>query len=438
MRYNGRMSIYRYSAASAVSEVRFRYANQRAPVALLQAREGVDSEKLAEIRQMLGQQGWQAVPLNEGGKQLLQVTGFKDAGDVAAALSTYGFTAQAPLVVPEASDRLHKNINDWAEHHSLKTAGWLNLIGDVGLLLHGLHTQDPYDITAGVFYTGGAAVLSRYANVQTEHQVQQALVRTADAIREQTGKLPEEASLTRIAEDHQKGLIQKTEDFLYRFPAETMLSAYTLGALTMLAGGIKHQKKWDIAYGVSSVACKVGSLLIPEKHKADDPSVNAHADHGPIGQVMNWIQEKPLRVLGFGSIVTDTLLGISAYHDSKLPANKGKSYLFKFLTTGTYLAADLLMAVSNKHAENNVDGRFSPDEQARVEAMAAEAIAQEPKELRSALVLKVSRLLGHQPAMHGGVEGVSRNIGQQIAALEQNPWAARVKMEGDALSPSLR
>ena len=432
------MSIYRYPAASAVSEVRFRYAAQRAPVALLAAQAGGDPAKLAEIRQVIGQQGWQAVPMAENGRQVLQVTGFNDPGEVAALLSAYGFAPATPLVVPEPGDAIHKDLNQWAEHHSLKTAGWLNLIGDAGLLIHGLQTGQPYEILGGALYTGGAGVLSRYANVTTEHQVRQVLAQTADTIQQQAGQLPEDAGLTRIAEEHRKGGFQRIENFLYRYPAEVMLSAYTLGALAMLRSGIKKGDPWGIAYGVSSVGFKVASLMIPEKHKSETAGgpVTAPADTGPLGAMVNWIQEKPLRLMGFGSLVTDTLLGMSAYREFKGRASQ-KGAIFKFITTGTYLAADLLMAVSNKHTEN-ADGKFSPDEQARIEAMAAETIAQQPKEIQGALVLKVSRLLGARPEMHGGVEGVSRNIDAQIAQIGQNPWASRVKVEGDALSPSLR
>ena len=417
------MSIYRYPADSSVAEVRFRYALQRAPVALLKAQEGGDPRKLAEIRHVIEQLGWQAVPLSDGGQQLLQVTGFNEAGEVAALLSSYGFAPASPLIVSEPGDQVHKNLNEWAEHHSLKTAGWLNLIGDVGLLVHGLQTGQPYEILGGALYTGGAGVLSRYANVTTEHQVKQVLAQTADSIQQQAGQLPEDAGLTRIAEAHRKGGLQRVEDFLYRYPAEVMLSAYTLGALAMLRSGMKKGDPWGIGYGVSSVGFKLASLMIPEKRKSDAPGA-APADAGPIGAAIDWVREKPLRLMGFGSLVTDTLLGMSAYRDFKQSKNQ-KGYIFKFITTGAYLAADLLMAVSNKHTEN-ADGKFSPDEQARIEAMAAETIARQPKELQGPLVLKVSRLLGARPEMHGGVEGVSRNIDTQIAQIGRNPWAQRV------------
>jgi hypothetical protein len=415
------MSIYRYPATSAVAQAQFRYANKRAPVAMLTAQDHVDYDQLSTIRRAMEAHGWQCVPAVVEGKNVLQVSGFKEEGELAALLATHGLADATPIIIPEPGDHPTKTISDWLEHTSLKAAGWLNLVGDIALLGAGIKSGREQEVTAGVLYTGGAAVLARYANVKTEHQVQRVLDRTAGFMQQQAAQLPEDTALSTIARDRKTGVIKNTEDFLYRYPAEVMLSAYTLGAFSMLRSGIKQGNPWGIAYGANSVALKAASLMIPEKGKMD-PADKQGA--GPVRSVINWVQEKPLRLFGFGSLVSDALLGMSALREYKLnPRQQG--HMLKFITTGTYIAADMLIAVSNKHVEN-ADGKFHPDEQRRIEAMAAETIARQPEPMRAGLVQQVAGFLSTQPEMRGSASDISDGIKEQVVQQAKNPWASHV------------
>src|SRR4029077_648864 len=99
-----------------------------------------------------------------------------------------------------------------------------------------------------------------------------------------------------ILKEKRNGIIHNTENLLSRYPAQTMLGAYTLGACAMMQSGIKQGNPWGVAYGASSVAMKVASLLIPEK-KTEEKKAEA----APMEKFVSWVQEKPLRVFGFGS-----------------------------------------------------------------------------------------------------------------------------------------
>ena len=59
----------------------------------------------------------------------------------------------------------------------------------------------------------------------------------AEYLKSQAADLPEECGLYSILRDHRRGLLTKAEDFFYRYPSQTMLGAYTLGAASMLQSG---------------------------------------------------------------------------------------------------------------------------------------------------------------------------------------------------------
>ena len=417
------MSIYRFSEASPIVEAAFRYANDRPPIALLTASADASVEQLSSIRRAIEIHGWQCVPVSVGGREVLQVDGFKNAGHLSGYLASQNFALGEPQITPEKDDHPSRSHKEWLESTGLKAAGALNLVGDVAMLGSGIMSGRNQEIAAGALYTAGATVLTRYGNVKTEHHIREVSERTADFLKQQAMELPEHCSLQSIVKDKRDGILNNTESLLYRYPTETMLGAYTLGAFTMLQSGMKQGNPWDVAYGASSMGVKVLSLLIPEKHKTEAEKKAAQND-GPLGKFVNWVQEKPLRVFGFGSLVTDTLLGLSSLREYRNDP-KQRSYIFKFITTGTYIVADLLIAVSSKNYVN-ANGKFDSEEQRRIEALAAEAIACQPKPMQHDLINQAANFLATQPEMQGTAFDIRRSITEQVEHIGQNPWAQRV------------
>lgn len=413
------MSIYSFSDTSLLREVVFRYAADRPPVGLLESAHGINSDQLDVVRRSMEAQGWQCVPVFADGKDYMQVSGFKTPGELLGYLYNYNFIQGEPHITPESGDDVRRTMGEWAHAIGLKGAGALNLVGDVALLASGITSGRAHEITGGALYTAGAAVLTRYANVKTEHHLRKVAENTAKFLQSQAGELPPHCGLFSILKEKREGFVPNLENFLYRYPSEVMLGAYTLGAAAMLQSGIKQGNPWGVAYGTSSLALKAASLLIPEKHISDEEKARA----GPFGKFVHWVQEKPLRVFGFGSLVTDTLLGLSAYREFRNDP-KQKGYVFKFVTTGTYMLADVLMAISNKnHA--NADGKFDTEEQRRLEALIAETISCQPKEMQEALVQQVSGYLAMQPEMQGKAGDFAEAIREQMAHLKHNPWTSR-------------
>lgn len=399
---------------------------------MLKAAEGTSPDQISTIRRGLEAGGWSAVPVAVDGREMLQVSGFDKERQLLDLMQTYHFTEGAPEFTAQPGDNAKCTTGQWIQQSSLKMAGLLNLIGDGALLGSGFMSGRSKEITAGALYTGGALVLARYGNVKTEHHVREVLERTGKFLKQQAAELPEDCGLFSVMKDQRQGMIANAENFLYRYPSQVMLGAYTLGAMTMLHSGIKQKDPWGIAYGASSVGFKAASLLIPEKPKTEAEKKGA-AHHGPVHKLYDWIQEKPLRVFGYGSMVTDILLGLSAYREYRTnPAQR--SYIFKFITTGTYLLADVLMAMSNKD-HTHAGGKFDADEQRQILALTAETIARQPKELREPLVHHVAGFLADQPEMNGTAPDISKQIMEQMQHMDTSPWAAKAMHRDTFMQP---
>lgn len=418
------MSIYRYSADSLVREIAFRHAAEGPPVALISAADNANAEQLAAIQAAIRAQGWDTIPATAEGKDILQVSGFASEDIFSAFLANQNFVSGAAQVSAEASDLIkpqQSGMKKFLQHHSLQVGGILNLIGDVGLLGGGIKTKDPFKITGGGFYTLGGLNAALFGKVKPKQNLREITEGTAVVIKKAAG-LPEGSTLAQVDAAWNKDNIGHTGDFLYRRAAPNTLSIYTAGAGAMLGSGIHNYRAGKGAarlyYGLSSLAFKLASLIIPEKSQKDE------AGNAQGAGVMDWLREKPLRLFGYGSLVTDTLLGWDAYQSYKRSPKTG-DHLWTGVTTVTYLLADFMMAISSKDPAN-ASGKFSAEEQRRVEALAAETIAREPREIRDGLVSQVAEFLAARPEITGNADYLKQSVAQQLEHLKSNPWAARV------------
>lgn len=413
------MSIYSYSAPSLLTQVQFRHADDHLPEALLSASGEAQAGQLADIRRTLDTRGWQCVPVTVDGHAALQISGFGKPGQLLGFLNAHQYTEGEPAFRSEPGDNKERSTSEWLYSSSLKASGWSYIIGDVALLMSGLMSGRNKEAVSGALYTAGGAVLARYGNVKTEHHVRDVSARMGEFLKKQADEIPDDCAICNVMKSKRSGALPDIEHFLYKYPAETTVGIYTLGAFSMLQSGLKHGKFWDIAYGANSTAAGMGSILIPEKvRNPDDPK-----PANPVAQWWDWVREKPLRMAGYAYILSGLALGMSAYREFKEnPAQK--SYIFKFITTGTYLVGDLLLAISHKD-HVNADGKFDADEQRRIEGMAAEVISKQPESMRDPLVNQVAGFLAMQPEMRGKAPQIGESIKAQLQHMLENPWTAR-------------
>ncbi len=344
-------------------------------------------------------------------------------------------TEQNAAPIEKAPDKT-SGVRSFFRHNSLQLAGMLNLIGDVGFLMQGHNdlkkaklagdgikkTIGRYTLLGGALYTLGGLNLTLFGRVKERKSTDETSRATAEFLQQKLGALPKDSGLETVANTPPEPA--KKANFFDRNAATSTLIAYTAGAMAILAAGIKtyraNPKEYaGMGYGISSLAVKSLSLMIPERAKkeSDNPEKSS-------GGFVNWIREKPLRVFGYGSVLTDSLLAWKAVQEHKA----GKKPLWSIVTAGTYILADYMMAISNKDKDNAV-GTLSHEDQQRVETLAAETIAAQTPQQREALVTEVGSFLAKRPEMKGSRENITAAIRAQVEQQGKNRWASRTEAE---------
>jgi hypothetical protein len=306
--------------------------------------------------------------------------------------------------------------------------GWLNLIGNTVLVGDGIRKRDPYRTTGGGLLALGAINLARHGNADSAHYTREVAEDLADFVRAQGGALPQDGSLAAVAQHKRSGPVARTEKFLYRYPAQVTLGIDSLGAASNLISGVKSvrrdKKSWgSLGFGVTSLGLKIASLVIPEKSQTEEKQGTPEKHSGP-GKVIDWIKEKPLRLYGFGSLVSDVFLGIDAIQQRKKNPGK-KGYILTAVSAISYTLADILVSISSKD-HVNADGKFDADEQRGIVALAAEAVASQPETARAPMAAKLADFLVTRKEMQGDGGSISRSIIEQARHAQENPWVIRI------------
>ena len=458
------MSMYRFSHDSPVSTVAFHYANGVPTVALIEASKTATAEQISQASKALSEKGMSLIPVTIDERDMLQVSGFLTEQMVIDALGAKHIVKDTPEITREASDLPsppQSKTKTFLENYSLRLAGGLNLVGDIMMHLGGYSkitakfdqetgrpltsaerkasiTSGTYDLTGGGLYTLGGLNAAVFGN--SKSKVPPLVDRTADFIAHTTN-----SQAAPLEPPKESG------HFFRRHAADVTLASYTVGAGVFLAQGISGYKAMSkqlhladpataakikrdrresaslIGYGISSLVFKVLSLFIKEKPRSEE---DAPESRNPIIRVKNWFCEKPLRIFGLGSFVTDSFYAKHAYDTYRrvkgTPNAKSKSeYMFKIITTLSYFTSDFLSAISSK---NLLTKPLDADGQRNVIALAAQSIAEQPQEKRDALVSQTVQFLGNQPEMqHSGKKSIAASLKNHIKRLDSNPWAKWVE-----------
>lgn len=343
-----------------------------------------------------------------------------------------------------------ESLNGTYERNKLRIAGTLNAIGDVGLLIDGFHSKSVPLKMAGWFYTAGATIAMLFGTASKDRQVKDLTERAAEFVQARSDAKPADLESSEILNQRDTGFFANVGRTLRRYSGQTMLGLYTLGAGAMLTHGIEGYKankaaKKDlveaeatIGYGIASLTVKALSFLTTEK-AAHEKEVSPNASKGLWG----WFQEKPMRIFGYGSIVTDSLMGLRTYGkyrkskrepvDPTAPTLSGwqklsGSYGWSALTTGSYLLSDGVIATSNKDAANAV-GKLNGAEQGKIETMMAETIARQPEAKQEALVAEAAEFMEKECMVCGPTEQLRTSLLSRVKQLSQKPAASWVESE---------
>ncbi len=336
-----------------------------------------------------------------------------------------GVAATAQQTVSARAEKEASEPKKFLQRYSLKIAGFLNLLGDVSLLADGVKKRDAYRTTGGALYTLGAVNLARYGDVDKQFVLKDVSQRAAQFVQDTTGDLPVNAELAKYLRQRSTGTLAGADRWLRKSPAQTTLGLYTGGAAAMLGSGIhvyrKEQKPEGLYYGASSLAIKLISLAMPEKSTATDGT-----DKKSKG-LIDEIKGKPLRVFGYGSFVTDLLLGWDGYKQHKRnPGEKG--YVLTAFSSVAYLVSDLMMSISHKDPSNS-GGRFTESEREKLVGMLAENVLVRPKNEQEQLADQIAHFLAEQSEIGSSETAIRQSLRKRVASMSGRSWAARAEQE---------
>lgn len=437
------MSLYKYNAPSPLDEIVFATTENGSIRAYLHAREGIPREKLQSFNAALLKENLQTVPFMMEGKNseytpMLEVRGFASEQALAKTLDKVGAVRGKPKV-----EKVEEHSTLWQkiQKRSLQVSGLLYAVGDWNFFEYGRKEGNAYDMAAGIVYAMGTGVLAFFGrNDQSRHQVEEKAKALEQFLIKDNVRIPLSCSLHATAEEKEKSWLGHAYDWACTHPSELFNTIY-IGAGACIMGGAIHGKmmkevvgetrearfnrltaaSMDVALGATTSGVSLLGNVIQEKKR--DPDEPPPKDW--LGKAWAWIQEKPLRVTGYGLMgstlfhagsTTVEYFNAKKHNDTKTLAAVGNRATFVL----TNMLAEALIAISSKGHGEGVTSDDSVKES--VYALAAELIAQQPANKRQELVTHLAGFL-QQPNVLAEAYGVVENkLRVQVQKLETNPW----------------
>lgn len=210
------------------------------------------------------------------------------------------------------------------------------------------------------------------------------------------------------------GVFHQIDRFLYEHPSEALNVVFAVGAGALLSSGDKTRMMIGGLVGAGALA----GLLIKEDKNAPDK-----AKHGNVAQkALAWAQEKPLRVSGAFYFANNFFTIQDGINDYKKFKNQHfvaglKPHYFTFLTAASYILANGLLFMSPR---GQIDQQhLATDDVVKLEQVAAEIIAAQPKANREALLQEVSKFLTKEKAVPIPVEHLAAQLNERVDHIAQ-------------------
>lgn len=477
------MGIYRYNSGSIIDRVTFVKTDAGGSRAYLHACKDTDLEQIALIKQGLSLQSWQYVPCTDDkGEPVLEIRGYKDEAQMLQHLRKNSLISG--VAQHTESPKSKTSFKDWVKKSTLGLSGMAYFAGDVGYTKYGYAGGQPLDMAAGLAYFGGSATLFAFGKGDKSHYQIKDLSRKLVAKLDEDGVIiPSESVLHQAAEGSKKGFVNSVRNIFDKYPAEVMNGFFAIAGALILGSAVKRLitskgnpidglgldaklvsdygkfknvgKYLDIGLGSMTITSGLVSMFM--KEKAPDP--DAPEPTTVWGKLMAWIREKPLRVAGYGYMVSTMMHAGSTYLEHKYatqinsglhatrapgagPGTNGKTLIENFkeekeestrmlksipwraLFVGMNLIAEFLMAISSKGHGEGVKADDSIEKSAY--NIATDLIARQPAHRRESMIEYMAGYLAVPEVLGGKQEEIADKLRNQLGAMLNNPWAQDV------------
>lgn len=463
------MSIYKYSQSKVIDEVAFITSENGACRGYLHATDQVDPKTLQTIAHSLQEKGWNAIPCTLNNIPVLEVRGIKNASELIGYLEKNGWVSGKSVFKADRKEK--EGALDWLKKRTLQAAGMSFIVADTGFVYYGVHEKRWEDVAAGFAYMAGSATMAVFghsdqSNIEIRKQARKLLgyakdydlkidpedaITSISAAKNKNGVIelfkeypaeigntvtgiaglmialsaaksrvfkkfdPEKVGHETIENNRKEGILLKPED--------AKLTPKELGEKTIRKK--RFAGRMDMGLGTSTLIAGMTGAWLPEKVKDEDEPKS----HG-IKSILDWIQEKPLRVAGYGYMISTLCHAVSTaveYKDAKLTRDEksrkaipGRIGFILFTMIG-----EILLAISSKGHGEGVKVDKSTDQS--IISLAAGLIVRQPESMQEPLIEKLSKFLGRADVLAIKDSDATSQLRTQVEAMRKNPWAFGAK-----------
>lgn len=438
------MTIFSWNDDSIIRKMEVRPYGKKGAEAVLYAGDA-DKKDLLQLADHMRSLGWSVVPDVENGQHVVHLRGFQQPQEIIGALeknrSVLGEykTQDSP---PQPKPKLKPM--DKVRRVSLVAAGYAFGLGDIALMTVGKlrnNASGNSEFMSGLAFSASSLLLMRYGKKKPEKSFKELHDRMLGQFVTEGIEIPGAQYLDLKMLGKPGGVASRLDHFLYEHPAEMNCAINTYAGYRMADAGMKMRKDDPKAgalkatAGTVLMAANTISVLVPEKSKSDHPEAKKQEkeekkDKGnvltrPARAVMDWVQEKPMRVIGYMAVINNFFQLASALMERKHSRNAtGKARHFwalNFAASLSYMSANALLAISPKDANASMHDEVK-DPFADIYASAAAILVNQPEEKREILVNKMAFYLSSQPEIRNSPQEVAQIISHKLSEVKDSPW----------------
>lgn len=462
------MGVYTYNQSKGISEIQVAELDSGGLCAHLKAADGVKPEVLRAIIHQLTAEQYYVTPIIHNGQPALEVRGIKSEPKFIKHLEENGWLS-GQSTYQKGAHKKH-SIGDIIKKRTLQLSGSFFVLADIGFTTYGALEKRWEDVVGGLAYMAGSATMAKFGHGgQSNLQLRKEARKILEFAKEYDLRISPDDAIRAISESQPRSKAQRVTRLFEEYPAEIgntitgfaglMIALSALKsrvwkhfdpeavgreihenyakenkimrpedkALSYQALGEKTIKKrrfagrMDVGLGSTTLSSGLIGAWLKEKHSDPD----APKAEG-LAKIMEWVQEKPLRVAGFGYMISTACHAVSTaveYKDAKITRDKKsmRAVPFRAGFIVCTIIGEILLALSSKGHGEGVKADTSADD--TIIAMSANLIHKQPKAMQEELIGRMARFLGRPDVLAIKDTEAEQKLREQVELMRKNPWA---------------
>ena len=390
-------------------------------------------EQYTRTIEALHKQKLLTLPGEYDGKPALEIRDFKNDKDLLNQLSLRQVT-QGPALASQMKEDKHSAKATIAAR-SLNWAGYNYVIGDAAIVGYAIREKSWREMVAASGYLLGTQSLLWYGKDQTPTHLRDMAKDMLAHMHTKGIDVPAESAAFAVAKDDDKSVGHKIDTFMRRYPSEVMGASFALAGIGMFISAAVYKgakaklSLQDKVLGSITLASGLTSAFVSEKpHDPNQPPAEG------LKKVWEWVQEKPLRIAGYGLMASTVIHGWSTARGlidfNKIWKETGDLHakkqfndtLFRGTFVVTNLIAEFLISMSSKGHGNGAKKADTGAETSAYE-LAADILSRQDKEHYALAEESLANFLCHRNVLALPKEEVLQGIRHQASMMKENPWA---------------